>query len=210
MQKNFQLKNYKVIPNLIWNLPLKSFMDKQQTTRVEDPGQKPSGMTLWNNGFTLIELLVVVLIIGILAAVALPQYQVAVEKSRTIRMMPLIKAIEVAQEEYRLANGNYTDDFSKLTIEMPAGGTNNPEVTGGVKQEIGYTDFLCLLYGGNTGVSTSAICTTTKGTQIEKYFTTNYYICWGQPATISDKVCKSISGKSTRDFTNGANGYSFK
>ena len=71
-----------------------------------------------NHAFTLIELLVVVLIIGILAAIALPQYEKAVAKSRIIQMFVLGRAICVAQESYFLGNGTYTDDLSKLDINF--------------------------------------------------------------------------------------------
>ena len=72
-------------------------------------------------GFTLIELLVVVLIIGILAAIALPKYQKAILKSRATEAVLNLKNLIRAQQSYYLANGKYTTDLTQLDLNFKNG-----------------------------------------------------------------------------------------
>lgn len=69
-----------------------------------------------NKGFTLIEMLVVVLIIGILAGIALPQYQRVVKKAKMTEAIALIKATAEAEHRHYLLHGEYTDDLSDLDV----------------------------------------------------------------------------------------------
>ena len=71
-------------------------------------------------GFTLIEMLIVVLIIGILAAIALPQYQKAVEKSKAVQGMTLVKSLAQAAQTYYLTNDTYPTTTDQLDISLSA------------------------------------------------------------------------------------------
>ena len=79
-------------------------------------------------GFTLIELLTAVIIIAVLAAVAVPQYQKAVLKSRYSSMMPLAKALADSNETYYLANGAYAQDLEELPVQGKANDTSGTAV----------------------------------------------------------------------------------
>lgn len=158
-------------------------------------------------GFTLIELLVVVLIIGILASVALPQYQKAVAKTRVMRLLPLLKSIDNAQKIYHMANGKYASSFEDLDIGMPSGATSVSATV------IRYNGFSCDIGRGdaNTG-PISAYCNDSSANYplLEKYFDMDQYICWGRNIDFATAVCKSISGRTTENSIGSEyNGKSF-
>ena len=78
-------------------------------------------------GFTLLELLVVVLIIGILAGIALPQYKMAVAKAKYATLKDNTRSIKSALDRYYLVNDSYTRDLTALDIELNGSLTQNNE-----------------------------------------------------------------------------------
>ena len=140
-------------------------------------------------GFTLIELLVVVLIIGILAAVALPQYQVAVEKARVTQNIVRLNALETAANSYYLANGAWPTDVTLLDIDITkdAKSVRRTDISAGDHIGVYYAD------GSVCAVTSSAAGCYTKNTYLAQTHTLSKKYCNGY-TDIGDKVCKSMGG----------------
>lgn len=155
-----------------------------------------------NAGFTLIELLVVVLIIGILASVALPQYQVAVEKSRLGSLMPNLRTIKNALEVYRLANGEYPPDkIGGLDISLPgctedeAGGEYRCENSyynyeGGPTKAEDYVSAVPARYGEKYSAVLRMYLDHSRGANSGKIFC----IPGNKSTDLGHKICKSMGG----------------
>jgi len=76
-------------------------------------------MAINKKGFSLLELLVAILIIGILAAIALPYYQLAVDKADFIKYETMARSLRDAYDHYVLIYGVGTADFNKLSVSLP-------------------------------------------------------------------------------------------
>ena len=147
-------------------------------------------------GFTLIELLVVVLIISILAAVAVPQYQKAVDKTRYIQILSLNKKIWESQKRYHLANGVYAGRFTDLDIEVP-----EPKSTQQPSEDIEYYYYkwgFCWI----TGVYTACQMNVGNG-YVRDFIDHNpnlkQHQCWAAPkeSKRANALCKALTGQSS-------------
>ena len=148
-------------------------------------------------GFTLVELLVVVLIIGILAAVALPQYQKAVAKTRYAQLKQMVDIFIPALEKYYLEFGTYPLYWADMDLEAPAGCHEDG-------REGGYLvcpNFMIDLNNTNLfGIITE------QGNAYHRYIShankTNKRICIARTSnSLANAVCKSFGGQLTDDRT---------
>lgn len=83
------------------------------------------------SGFTLIELLVVLIILGILAAIAIPRFMAGTETARVAEATRMLGAIREAEEVIQQTTGTYTNDFNSLGANIRGGtvSANNLTIT---------------------------------------------------------------------------------
>lgn len=118
-----------------------------------------------------------VLIIGILSAIAIPQYQKAVEKSKAVEALALLHTIGQAQQRYFLANGSYADSFDQLDVTLPSSysGTSKFFEAPGIKQARSSEEWSILIY--NDGSTIDVDIARLKG----KYKNAGFYFMLKSP-----------------------------
>ena len=193
-----------VLDGFIHNVILRSFYSESQP------------LSRHRAGFTLIELLVVVLIIGILAAVAVPQYQKAVRRARAAEAAVWVKRIVDAEQEYYLANGRYTGNIEALNLDYQHKwpGAKGQTYPNGSVTNVSYNTLYLWDYEGYIFRVLVAEAITKYGGDFGGYgaqlhardASQNYplvcaeYACYGVPA---GSFCKDIMGAEGEPVVNG-------
>ena len=145
-------------------------------------------------GFTLIELLVVVLIIGILAAIALPQYFKAVEKSRATEALSIMGSFSAAMERARLVStdNKYPTDLDKLDIQFAD--KNGTQVSGDKSTAGWETKNFKITYTGGDTTNGKITATRNGGSSSTYTITRDYYSGKVECKDSSDRagICASL------------------
>ena len=155
--------------------------------------------------FTLLELLVVVLIIGILAAIALPQYKFAVRKAEFAKLQPMVHVLLDAENRYFLTNGTFTG-IENLDIDIPGEyissyGTVLPNGSVCSVNEKGEYIFCATKDLNNVYLTIPANSNTYKWGAGKKYCGACFYSS-GNSANTTDKYnkfCQKITNRETSD-----------
>ena len=130
-------------------------------------------------GFTLIELLIVVLIIGILTAVALPNYMNSVEKARATVAMNVIKSLNDAVYAYAAEHNKCPAKLSKLLINVPGTATSDTVLT---------AKYFTYTLQGATNVNIAGI--SCKGTLATRNNSNYKYYLWNPYKVINSNTKK--------------------
>ncbi len=161
----------------------------------------PQGARKTARGFTLIELLVVVLIIGILAAVAVPQYKMAVAKSRLATVIPVVNSAKHALDLYYLAHGDYpidTADDVGFDFTVPAGCTKIGSTASNVCDNGNVYDIMDYEVPLVTGINVPSKVGYIAWANVSDHPNARWCIALATD-TVANNICKSMGGIEIED-----------
>ncbi len=161
-----------------------------------------------NKGFTLIELLVVVLIIGILAAIALPQYKLSVAKTKYALLRQTNEKIVDAALEYFLIHDKWCTSYDDLDIDFGVKAGNQIKISNDmqcymdIRQSSDWGNFYCRYLKNNKEIFSNII------RMIPKHPNSNLHLkkyrrctIWGSKDLNNPyhKMCQQESGRAEPD-----------